>query len=286
MTITTSEMKPILVLGGTGKTGHRVVERLTARGMPTRMGSRSADPPFDWEDQATWTPALQGTRAAYVSYFPDLAIPGASEAVGAFADLALDQGVRRLVLLSGRGEEEAERAERAVQGSGADVTVVRCAWFMQNFNEGFLLEAILGGDVMLPASDQQFEPFIDADDIADVAVAALTDDRHIGEVYELTSPRLMTFPGAVAEIAEAAGREVRYVPVSVEEYAAGAAELGVPPEFVGFLTYLFSDVLGKLAYVTDGVQRALGRAPRDFEDYARDTAATGVWSSAPAEGVA
>ena len=173
-----------------------------------------------------------------------------------------------------------------MQGSGADVTVVRCAWFMQNFNEGFLLEAILGGEVMLPASDQQFEPFIDADDIADVAVAALTDDRHIGEVYELTSPRLMTFPGAVAEIAEAAGREVRYVPVSVEEYAAGAAELGVPPEFVGFLTYLFSDVLGKLAYVTDGVQRALGRAPRDFEDYARDTAATGVWSSAPAEGVA
>ena len=190
------------------------------------------------------------------------------------------------MLLSARGEEEAERAERAVQESGADVTVVRCAWFMQNFNESFLLEPILGGEVMLPASDQQFEPFIDADDIADVAVAALTDDRHIGEVYELTSPRLMTFPGAVAEIAEAAGREIRYVPISVEEYAAGAAELGVPPEFVGFLAYLFSDVLGKLAYVTDGVQRALGRAPHDFKDYARKAAATGVWSSAPAQGVA
>jgi uncharacterized protein YbjT (DUF2867 family) len=224
--------------------------------------------------------------AAYVSYFPDLAIPGASEAVGAFADRALEQGVRQLVLLSGRGEVEAERAEQAVQVSGADVTVVRCAWFMQNFTESFLLEPILGGEVMLPASDQQFEPFIDADDIADVAVAALTDDRHIGELYELTSPRLMTFPGAVAEIAAAAGREIRFVPVSVDEYAAGAAEHGVPPEFVGFLTYLFSDVLGKLAYVTDGVQRALGRPPRDFSEFVRDAVASGVWSGEPAAGVA
>ena len=278
--------KPTLVLGGTGKTGRRVVERLTARGLPVRIGSRSGEPPFDWEDRATWSPAVEGAGAVYISYYPDIAIPGAVEKVRAFVELALEKGVRRQVLLSGRGEEEAELSEQAVQETGADWTIVRCAWFMQNFTESFLLEPILGGEVMLPASDQQFEPFIDADDIADVAVAALTDDRHIGEVYELTSPRLMTFPGAVAEIAEAAGREIRYVPISVEEYAAGAAEFGVPPEFVGFLTYLFSDVLGKLAYVTDGVQRALGRAPRDFKDYARDAAAIGVWSSAPAQGVA
>ena len=198
--------------------------------------------------------------------------------MGAFADLALEQGVRRLVLLSGRGEEEAERAERAVQESGADVTVVRCAWLMEKFNESFLLEPILGGEVMLPASDQQVEPFIDADDVADVAVAALTDDRHIGEVYELTSPRLMTFPGAVAEIAVAAGREIRDVPVSVEEYAAGAAELGVPPEFVGFLTYLFSDVLGR-ARLPDRRRPSVlwGVRPMTSRDYARDAAAGGVW---------
>ena len=134
-------MKPILVLGGTGKTGRRVVERLTARGIPTRIGSRSADPPFDWEDQATWAPALQGAGAAYISYFPDLAVPGAPEAVRSFAEVALEHGVRRLVLLSGRGEEEAQRAERAVQETGADVTVVRCAWFMQNFSEDYLAGA-------------------------------------------------------------------------------------------------------------------------------------------------
>jgi uncharacterized protein YbjT (DUF2867 family) len=274
----TTQSKPTLVLGGTGKTGRRIVDRLTDRGLPVRVGSRSARIPFDWEDESTWAPALQDVRAAYISYFPDLAIPGASQAVGAFADLALDRGVRRLVLLSGRGEDEAQRSERAVQETGADVTVVRCAWFMQNFSEqDFLVGPILDGEVVLPAAEQ-LDPLIDADDIADVAVAALTDDRHIGETYELTSPRLMTFAEAVDEIGAATGRRINYVPVSVEEYAAGAAELGVPEEFVGFLTYLFGEVLGNNAYVTDDVQRALGRSPRDFSAYVRDTAATGVWA--------
>ena len=219
----TTQTKPTLVLGGTGKTGRRIVDRLTARGLPVRVGSRSAPIPFDWEDESSWAPALEDVRAAYISYFPDLAIPGASEAVRAFAELALEQGVRRLVLLSGRGEEEAQRSERAVQETGADVTVVRCAWFMQNFSDG-LPGGARSSTVRssCPAADQ-LEPFIDADDIADVAVAALTDDRHIGEVYELTSPRLLTFAEAVGEIAAASGRRIDYVPVSVEEYAAGAA---------------------------------------------------------------
>jgi uncharacterized protein YbjT (DUF2867 family) len=250
--------------------------------VPTRIGSRSGEPPFDWGDESTWAPALRGVGSVYISYFPDISVPGAPEAVRSLAERALEQGVRRLVLLSGRGEEEAERAERAVQDTGADVTIVRCAWFMQNFSElDFLVGPILDGEVVLPAADQ-LEPFVDADDIADVAVAALTDDRHIGEVYELTSPRLLTFPDAVSEIARVTGREIRYMPISVEEYAAGAAAQGVPAEFVGFLTYLFGEVLGHNAYLTDGVQRALGREPRDFADYARDTAATGVWSVAPA----
>src|SRR3712207_3383626 len=133
------ETKTTLVLGGTGKTGRRVVERLVARGMPTRIGSRSGKPPFDWENLDTWAPALEGVESVYVSYYPDIAIPGAPEAVRSFAELAVQSGVRRLVLLSGRGEEEAQRAEVAVRGvsdeAGVEWTIVRCAWFMQNFDE-------------------------------------------------------------------------------------------------------------------------------------------------------
>jgi uncharacterized protein YbjT (DUF2867 family) len=203
------------------------------------------------------------------------------EAVRSFAELAVGSGVRRLVLLSGRGEEEAQRAERVVQEvsekAGAEWTIVRSSWFSQNFSENYLLEPILDGEVVLPAGDVP-EPFVDADDIADVAVAALTEEGHTGQIYELTGPRLLTFAEAIAEISQASGRKIHFVPITVEQYASVLAEQDVPADYVWLLTYLFTEVLdGRNAYLTDGVQRALGREPRDFADYARDTAATGVW---------
>jgi uncharacterized protein YbjT (DUF2867 family) len=278
MTGSTQMTKPTLVLGGTSKTGRRVVQRLAARGIPTRVGSRSAQPWFDWEDRSTWAPALRDVKSAYVSHWLD-ALPGAAETVGSFAELAVNSGVPRLVLMGGRGEVEAERVEQAVRDSGADLTILRSTWFSQNFSESYWLDDVVSGEVALPAGDTP-EPFVDADDIADVAVAALTEDGHTGQLYELTGPRLLTFAEAVGEIAKATGREIRYVPVSIEEYAAAAAEQGVPGEFIDLLTYLFGEVLdGRNAHLADGVQRALGRAPRDFADYARDAAATGVWDA-------
>jgi uncharacterized protein YbjT (DUF2867 family) len=267
-----------LVIGGTGKTGRRVAERLVARGLPVRVGSRSCDPPFDWEDQATWAPALRDMGAVYLAYYPDLAVPGAVDAVRSFAELAVESGVRRLVLLAGRGEEGAELSEQVVRDSGADWTILRSSWFSQNFSENFLLEPVLAGEVALPVGNVG-EPFIDADDIADVAVAALTEEGHVGRLYELTGPRLLTFAEAIGEIARASGREIRFVPVSIEEYSSMLSELEIPDEFVSLLTYLFTEVLdGRNACLADGVQRALGRAPKDFRDYARDAAASGVWA--------
>lgn len=267
-----------LVLGATGKTGRRVAQRLTDRGMRVRLGSRAGSPPFDWNDRSTWGPVVDGVSRAYISYFPDIAVPGAVETLGTFADLAVRQGVSRLVLLAGRGEAEAERAEEAVRDSGADLTIVRATWFAQNFSEGFMRDAILSGVLALPAGDTP-EPFVDADDIADVAVAALTDDRHIGRLYELTGPRALTFAEAVAEISRASGRDVRYQPVSLDEFATAMSAQGLPADVVGLVRYLFSEVLdGRNSHTTDGVQRALGRTPRDFRDYARDAAASGAWT--------
>ena len=275
--MTHTKTQTTLVLGATGKTGRRVAQRLTALGRPVRAGSRSGQPRFDWHDQATWTPALDDVAAVYISYYPDIAAPGAAETVGSFAELAVRSGVPRLVLLSGRGEPEAELAERAVRGSGADLTILRSAWSAQNFSEDFLLEPVLTGEVALPATDTP-EPFVDAEDIADVAVAALTQDGHAGQVYELTGSRLLTFAEAIGEIAAASSRQIRYLPVPIGEYAAAAAGQGVPAEVVELLSYLFTEVLdGRNAHTADGVWRALGREPRDFADYARHTAASGVW---------
>ena len=273
-----STTKATLVLGGTGKTGRRVAKRLRARGLPVRIGSRSAEPRFDWNDAATWASVLQGVGAVYITYQPDLAVPGAVEAVWSFTKAALEVGVRRMVLLSGRGEEEAQRAEQALQDTDADWTIVRATWFAQNFSEGFLLDAVLAGVVALPAGDVG-EPFVDVDDIADVAVAALTEDGHVGQLYEVTGPRLLTLAQAVEEIARAASREIRYVPVSMKQFTSLLTEQDVPADLVWLLTYLLTEVLdGRNAHLTDGVQRALGREPRDFADYARAAAASGVWA--------
>jgi uncharacterized protein YbjT (DUF2867 family) len=271
------EMDKALVLGGTGKTGRRVVQRLNARGLPVRVATPSATPPFDWTDQATWPAALDGVAAAYVTYYPDLS--AAAAAIGAFADLAVASGARRLVLLSGRGEQGALASEQALRASGADWTVVRSAFMDQNFDESFFLEPVRAGEVAFPAAPGLAEPFIDADDIADVAVAALTGDGHAGRLYEVTGPRLLTWADAVAEIARASGRPIRYLPVSLEEYATLLADHQVPADLVKLLTDVFAEVLdGHNAYLADGVQRALGRPPRDFTDYVRDAAATGVWN--------
>jgi uncharacterized protein YbjT (DUF2867 family) len=270
-----------LVLGGTGKTGRRVVERLEARGLPVRVGSRSGEPPFDWEDEATWAPALGGVGAVYLTYYPDIALPGAIEATHSFAELAIESGAPRLVLLSGRGEPLAERAEDVIRNTGAELTILRSTWFMQNLSEDYMREHVLSGEIRLPAGDVPI-PFLDADDIADVAAAALTDDRHVGQLYELTGPRSLTLAQVAAEISEVVGREVRYVPISIEQHAAEAAEHGAPPELVELLTYLFSEVVdSRNAETTDGVRRALGRDARDFRDFARAAATNGAWDPAP-----
>ncbi len=268
-----------LVIGGTGKTGRRVAERLASRGLPTRIASRTGDPPFDWGDRSTWGPMLDGIAAAYMTYAPDLAIPGAADAIRDFAELAERRGVRRLVLLSGRGEEEAQRCELIIQRRDIEWTIVRASWFFQNFSEGPFLDMVLAGEIALPAGDVR-EPFLDAEDIADVAVAALTEDGHAGQVYELTGSRLLTFAEAVDEIALATGREIRYTQVPHEAFTAGLAELGLPEDIAWLMDYLFSTVLdGRNAHQEDGVRRALGREPGDFADYARRTAATGIWDA-------
>lgn len=279
MTENTQTQSKALVIGGRGKTGRRVAQRLRDRGVRTRIGSRTAEPPFDWEDRSTWIAALSGVQSVYLTFYPDLAVPGSADKVGALTRLARERGVRRLVMLSGRGEPEARRSERAVLDSFEGATIVRSSWFAQNFSENFLLEPVLGGELALPAGTAA-EPFVDADDIADVAVAALMEGGHQGQVYEVTGPRLLTFGDAAREIAHATGRDLRYRPITAAEFATTLLAEQVPADVVRLVVELFTVTLdGRNAYVTDGVRRALGREPRDFTDYARDTAASGVWDT-------
>lgn len=278
MTNLTPKQSLTLVIGGTGKTGRRVVDRLQARGHAVRIGSRAATPSFDWDHEAGWEACLQDVTAAYITYTPDLAMPGASDAIQAFVNKAKSSGVKRLVILSGRGEPEAQACEKIVQDSRLEWTVVRASWFNQNFSEAAFLDMVLAGTITLPAG-QQLEPFVDADDIADVVAAALTEDHHNGQVYEVSGPRLMTLTEVAADLSAAIGRDITYMDVPHEAFIAEVEQSGAPKDVVWMLDYLFSTVLdGRNAHLTDGVQRALGRPPKDFRDFARDVAKTGVWN--------
>jgi uncharacterized protein YbjT (DUF2867 family) len=267
----------ILVLGGTGRTGRRVTERLRSRGLATRVASRRSARPFDWAQPATWDAALSGTDAAYVCYSPDLAFPGVSDLIAQFADRARAHQVHRLVLLSGRGEEGARASERAIHQSAADWTIIRSSWFAQNFSEHFLLGPVRRGLLVLPAGDVQ-EPFVDLDDLADLATSALVDDGHAGRVYEITGPRLLSMAEVAVELSNATGRQIRYRPSTPAEFVADAAADGIPAWEAEPLADLFQEVLdGRNASLTEDLETALGRSPADFSAYARRVAATGLW---------
>ena len=268
-----------LVMGGTGKIGRRVVERLESRGVNTRIGARSVNPAFDWNDSGTWDAALEGVTSAYITYLPDLVIPGAAEAMRAFVTRATARGVERMVLLSGRGEEEGYVCERILQDADVEWTIIRAGWFMQNFTEGDFLPMILEGAITLPARDIP-EPFVDVNDIADTVVAALTEDGHGGEIYQVTGPRSLTFTEVAQEISCALGRDVAFARIPPDAFAQALEAWGAPRDIVWLMNYLFGTVLdGRNAPVGDGVQRALGRQPADFRDFAQRVAARGTWDS-------
>ena len=270
----------VLVLGATGKTGQRIASSLKNLGVPVRLGSRSASPAFDWNNTATWDDCLEGVTKIYINYAPDLAMPGAADAISELVRRARGGGVQHLVLLSGRGEQEAQACEAIIQGSGIDWTIVRASWFNQNFSEGAFVDLVHSGQIILPEVSTP-EPYIDVNDIAEVVVVALTQPGHAGELYEVTGPRILTLDEVARELSTATGRTIEYTPVPHEAFVESVADSGAPQDVLWMLDYLFATVLdGRNAYLADGVQRALGREPRDFADYAKDVAATGLWDTA------
>lgn len=272
----------VLVIAASGKTGRRVATLLEARGVAVRRGSRSGEgaEAFDWADRATWGPALARMDAAYVVYTPDLCVPSAAGDLSAFVEVAKQRGVKKLVLLSGRGEPEARACEEIVEGAGLAWTIVRAGWFSQNFSEGEFAGMVADGVLALPNPGVR-EPYIDVDDIAEVAAAALSEPGHDGEVYEVTGPELLSYAEVAQQLSEAAGREIRYKPITDEQCWDGMRDAGAPEEYVELLKYLFSvTASGVNAHISDGVERALGRKPRTFRAFAQRSAARGAWKGA------
>jgi len=266
-----------VVLGAGGKTGGRVAHRLRARGYAVSEASRSTTPRFDWGDSSTWGPTLEGATGLYATYFPDLAAPGATEAVAGLAEVAREAGVDRAVLLSGRGEPAARAGEDAFLAGLPGADVVRCAWFDQNFTEGIFIPAVASGVISLPAPSGAAEPFVDAEDIADCAVELLTRPSPAGGVHELTGPSAVTL-AEVAEILGAArSAPIRYEETDLAGFARVLEEEGLPPDDAEALAYVFAETFdGRNTPTTTTVHDLLGRSPRTLTAFAADAQRAGT----------
>ncbi|GAA0575872.1 NAD(P)H-binding protein [Kribbella sandramycini] len=277
---------PILILGGKGKTGRRVATQLEARNVPFRLASRSSAQRFDWYDESTWSPTIADAETAYLA--PPVGPTGLAQA-GRFIKQAAAEGLRRVVLLSGRGVGSPGRdfavyqgqldLEHAVQESGAAWTIIQPAWFAQNFSEDFLRYDVLAGELRLSAGAGA-EAWIDTDDIGDVMTAVLLSEAYTGQSYALSGPRTLTMTEVAAELSAATGRSIGYVDLDPEQHVAELVEQGQTQEDAESVRDLFAVIRNhRSEYVSDGVQQILGRAPRDFTDWARATAQTGIWAA-------
>ena len=269
----------ILVIGGTGKTGRRVAKNLSQLGHNVRVVGRKTEPAFDWENQETYADALKDIDRAYIVYYPDLAVPGSREAIEKLTAAALKEGLEKVVLLSGKGEKEAEACEEIVANSGLNYTLVRASWFNQNFSEGAFLDFVLNGVVALPMPEAEI-PFVDADDIADVVSKVLLDDTYNGQTITVTGPRKMTFKEVVETLSKGLGKDIQYIPVPLEDFKNGMKEAGLPDSYVWLFGYLFQEVLGNPdnQEVSNDVNKVLGRHATDFTEYVKKTVATGIWN--------
>ncbi|MBL0953168.1 MAG: NmrA family transcriptional regulator [Leptospira sp.] len=272
-------MKPLnLILGSSGKTGSRIVNKLNQLEMPIRLGSRKTNPSFDWEKTETWEAVIKGVDHIYISYQPDLAVPESIHHIQILVDLAKKCKVKRLVLLSGRGEPEAINCEKIVQGSGLEWTILRSSWFSQNFSEGMFLDAILERKIIFPKIKFK-EPFIDLDDLTDLAVEALVNQKHVGKLYELTGPSLYHFEETFRIIANEIKESILFEEIPLEDYISMLGELGLSKDTIWLIQYLFENVLdGRNEFIQNDFESAMGRKPKDLRDYVKETAKSGVWS--------
>lgn len=276
----------IAVIGATGKTGRRVTQRLQDMGYSIRPLSRQSTPAFDWLQPENWLDALNGVDSVYITFQPDLAIPQAQHAIKELVTMAIQAGVKHLVLLSGRGEDGAQKAEHQVQLSGLEWNVIRASWFMQNFSESFMLEGLLNRELVLPEAKTK-EPFIDTDDIADMVVATLTQPRLRNQLFEITGPELLSFKDCLQQISDAIGETVNYHGIPVDEFISAAKQNGMPDQLAWLMNELFTEVLdGRNAFTTHTIEQVLERPAKTFKEYVTQVVKTGVWNSPSVEATA
>ncbi|WP_298936387.1 ergot alkaloid biosynthesis protein [uncultured Ruegeria sp.] len=274
----------ILVTGGTGKTGSRVVEQLKRKGVSPRVGTRSPkgenEARFDWKDPSTFAGAFEGVAAVYL-----VAPTDTVDSLGAMQpglEAALASGVTRFVLLSASSLEEGGPMMGAVhawlRANAPEWAVLRPTWFMQNFSEQQHRDPIRDESAIYTATDDGRIGFIDANDIAASATAILTAPSVDNTDYILTGPEATSYDVVAETLSNQLGRQVIHHRMTVDELAERHQKLGLPQEYAKTLAAMDGAIAGGSEdRVTDHVFHLTGRAPTSLTEFVRLN--LGAWSN-------
>lgn len=272
-------MPRFVVLGGTGKAGRRLLSELTARAQTAVPASRNSPTRFDWHDPDTWAGAVDAADGVFIIG------PGSandwSGRLSDFLDTAAAAGLRHAVLLSARGVEflpdgAVGRAERALSAGPVPWTILRPSHFAQNFTEAMF--APVDGTILAPVG-AGLEPFIDVLDIAQVAAQVLADYSFTGQTIDLSGPEALAFDQAAAVLGEVSGRPVRFADEDRETHVARLRSAGTPEGYVRWRMAMLDGIRsGADAYLSDGVELALGRPATTFTAWARREVPEAAWA--------
>ena len=273
----------VLVTGGTGKTGRRLVAQLRDHGIPCRVAARgvaSAEGtcPFDWTQPGTWDQALNDVASVYL-VAP--AIEDPAPTMINFVRRALERGISRFVLLSASllpaGGPAMGLVHLWLQQNAPEWAVLRPSWFMQNFSEGQHLAPIRDEDRIYSAADNGRVPFVSADDIAAAAMSALTNQRSFNFDFVLTGSQPITYDEVAERISKAVGRTISHHRLSPDAMAERYRSLGLGSLHAQTLAAMDKAIAaGVEDRVTDCVERLIGRPPMAFDAFV-EANATG-WS--------
>ncbi|MEV6148706.1 NAD(P)H-binding protein [Nonomuraea sp. NPDC052129] len=263
-----------LVIGATGTTGSRTAARLTAAGHRVKAASRHATPvpgaepvPFDWYDPGTHVAVLDGVDRVYL--IPPLGNPDPASVMLPFLRQARTAGVHRAVLLSSSAVPEGGPAvgmvHQAMPALFEQWAVLRPSWFMQNFTGTHIHALSIREDgTIWTATGTGRVGFVDAEDIAAVAVHALTDEHAPNTDLVLTGPEALSYDDIATSITEVTGRPVVHRHLPYEQMRDRLAAL-MPLEFAAILAGMDRAIAeGAEDRVTDAVQHITGRPPRSF----------------------
>ncbi|AFC31400.1 YesF [Paenibacillus mucilaginosus 3016] len=270
----------ILVTGAAGKTGSRTASRLREMGYPVRTAGRNRAAAaghegehvvFDWNEESTHEAALEGVSAVYL--VGPLMVMEPAKIMIPFLEKAWKAGVRRAVLLSSASVPEGGpvfgEVHRYLREQAPEWAVLQPSYFMQNFTEGPHGAAVRQGGDLVTAAGEGRVAFVNADDIAEVAVRALTDSVPHNTAHVITGPEALTYGEAAEILSRTAGREVRHVSVSPRELQQQWMALGMPEDYAAFMAGLDEGIRdrGTESRVTDTVERITGRRPVSLAEF-------------------